>query len=116
MGIYFDPKQPTVVPDGVLSLGVERFIGEQGRLSYVLWEEDNIVPTLALEVVSKTYGGEYERRRNAMPSWVFATMRLPAKFKPSASAIVPRSLSFGWILDNQHCACNEIADVKPPLV
>ncbi len=59
----FDPKQPAVVPDGVLSLGVERFIGEQGRLSYVLWEEDNIVPTLALEVVSKTYGGEYERQR-----------------------------------------------------
>ncbi|MEM1291700.1 MAG: Uma2 family endonuclease [Cyanobacteria bacterium P01_H01_bin.162] len=63
MGIYFDPKQPAVVPDGFLSLGVERFIGEQGRLSNVLWEEDNLVPTLALEVVSKTYDGEYERKR-----------------------------------------------------
>ena len=52
MGVYFDPRQSAVVPDGVLSLGG----GEQGRLSYVLWEEDNIVPTLALEVVSKTYG------------------------------------------------------------
>ncbi|MEM9815079.1 MAG: Uma2 family endonuclease [Cyanobacteria bacterium P01_D01_bin.6] len=63
MGIYFDPSVPAVVPDGFLSLGVERFIGERGRLSYVLWEEDNIPPTLALEVVSKTYGGEYERKK-----------------------------------------------------
>ncbi len=63
MGIYFDPSAPAVVPDGFLSLGVERFIGEGGRLSYVMWEEDNISPTLALEVVSKTYGGEYERKK-----------------------------------------------------
>ncbi|MDA0673896.1 MAG: Uma2 family endonuclease [Cyanobacteria bacterium] len=63
MGIYFDPAVPAVVPDGFLSLGVERFVGERGRLSYVLWEEDNITPTLALEVVSKTYGGEYERKK-----------------------------------------------------
>ena len=60
MGIYSHPKEPPLVPDGFLSLGVERFIGEEGRLSYVLWEEENIVPTLALEVVSKTYGGEYD--------------------------------------------------------
>jgi Uma2 family endonuclease len=63
MGIYYAPKQPAVVPDGFLSLGVERFIGEEGRLSYVFWEEENIAPILALEVVSKTYGGEYERKK-----------------------------------------------------
>ncbi|MEO0352040.1 MAG: Uma2 family endonuclease [Cyanobacteria bacterium P01_A01_bin.15] len=64
MGIYFAPSQSAIVPDGFLSLGVERFVDPpQGRLSYVLWEEDNIVPCLALEVVSKTYGGEYERKR-----------------------------------------------------
>ncbi len=63
MGIYYDPSQPAIVPDGFLSLGVERFVGEQGRLSYVFWEEDNIPPTLALEVVSRTYGGEYERKK-----------------------------------------------------
>lgn len=61
MGVYFEPERPPIVPDGFLSLGVERFIGE-GRLSYVLGEEDNIPPVLALEVVSKTYGGEYERK------------------------------------------------------
>lgn len=63
MGIYFEPERPPIVPDGFLSLGVERFIGEEGRLSYVLWEEDHIPPVLALEVVSKTYGGEYERKK-----------------------------------------------------
>ncbi|MEO0770783.1 MAG: Uma2 family endonuclease, partial [Cyanobacteria bacterium J06649_4] len=63
MGVYYAPSTPAIVPDGFLSLEVERFIGEQGRLSYVLWEEDNIPPILALEVVSKTYGGEYERKK-----------------------------------------------------
>jgi Uma2 family endonuclease len=63
MGIYHTPNQPSLVPDGFLSLGVERFVDEGGRLSYVLWEEDNIVPILALEVVSKTYGGEYEQKK-----------------------------------------------------
>lgn len=63
MGIYHTPSQPPLVPDGFLSLGVERFVGEDGRLSYVLWEEDGIVPIFALEVVSKTYGGEYEQKK-----------------------------------------------------
>lgn len=69
MGIYFAPKEPAIVPDGFLSLGVERFVDpDQGRLSYVLWEE-GVVPTLALEVVSKTYGGEYERKRERYIDW-----------------------------------------------
>lgn len=64
MGIYYDPKQPALVPDGFLSLGVDRYVGEAGRLSYVFWEEANIAPILALEVVSKTYGGEYESKKD----------------------------------------------------
>jgi Uma2 family endonuclease len=64
MGIYYDPEQPAVVPDGFLSLGVDRYVGEEGRLSYVFWEEENIPPILALEVVSKTYGGEYKRKKD----------------------------------------------------
>jgi Uma2 family endonuclease len=64
MGIYYSPEEPPIVPDGFLSLGVERFVNEdQGRLSYVLWEENGVPPILALEVVSKTYGGEYERKK-----------------------------------------------------
>ncbi|MEN9223248.1 MAG: Uma2 family endonuclease [Thermostichus sp. BF3_bins_97] len=36
---------------------------EEGRLSDVLWEEDGIPPIFALEVGSRTYGGEYERKK-----------------------------------------------------
>ena len=62
MGIYYDPKKPAIVPDGFLSLGVERFIDEILRLSYVLWEE-NKLPTMVLEVVSQTYRGEYSTKK-----------------------------------------------------
>ncbi len=37
-----------------LSVGVQRHKSERGRLSYVLWEENGVVPYLAIEVVSKT--------------------------------------------------------------
>ncbi|MBC1236650.1 Uma2 family endonuclease [Nostoc sp. 2RC] len=63
MGIYHTALQPAIVPDGFLSLGVERFVGENGRSSYVLWEEEGITPILALEVVSQTYNGEYEQKK-----------------------------------------------------
>lgn len=63
MGIYYTPSKPAIVPDGFLSLGVERFVGENGRSSYVLWEEEEIPPILALEVVSQTYNGEYEQKK-----------------------------------------------------
>lgn len=65
MGVYhttgLNPRVP-VVPDGFLSLGVERRKGGASRSSYVVWEEQNIVPILALEVVSQTPGGEYEEK------------------------------------------------------
>ena len=62
MGIYYDPKKPAIVPDGFLSLGVERFIDETLRLSYVLWEEKKL-PSMVLEVVSQTYRGEYSSKK-----------------------------------------------------
>jgi Uma2 family endonuclease len=58
MGIYYHPEQPPIVPDGFLSLGVERVYDEELRPSYVLWEEQ-VVPSFVLEVVSGTPGGEY---------------------------------------------------------
>ncbi|MEB3336270.1 MAG: Uma2 family endonuclease [Leptolyngbyaceae bacterium] len=64
MGIYYDPNQPAIVPDGFLSLGVERIFSEELRLSYVLWEEENIIPSLILEVVSQTYRGEYGKKKD----------------------------------------------------
>ncbi|MFM7367600.1 MAG: Uma2 family endonuclease [Sphaerospermopsis kisseleviana] len=63
MGIYHDPYQPAIVPDGFLSIGVHRFIDEGLRPSYVLWEE-NKLPILVLEVVSQTYRGEYSNKKD----------------------------------------------------
>lgn len=62
MGIYYDPDLPAIVPDGFLSVGVDRFIDEELRLSYVLWEEQQ-VPILALEVVSQKYRREYSTKK-----------------------------------------------------
>ena len=63
MGVYHTtgahPRVP-VVPDGFLSLGVERRKGGKSRKSYVLWEENGIPPILTLEVVSQTPGSEYD--------------------------------------------------------
>ena len=65
MGIYYrpDPRPIPIIPDGFLSIGVERRKNPpRGRLSYVLWEEKNVVPRLVLECVSQTYGGEYDSK------------------------------------------------------
>jgi Uma2 family endonuclease len=67
MGIYANTEQPekAIVPDGFLSLGVPRFkaqYGDRGRPSYVLWEEEGIMPIFVLEVVSKKYRGEYDTK------------------------------------------------------
>jgi Uma2 family endonuclease len=65
MGIYHttgvSPLVP-VVPDGFLSIGVERKKDGRPRKSYVLWEENGVVPIFTLEIVSLTYGGEYDTK------------------------------------------------------
>lgn len=65
MGIYHttgvNPLVP-IVPDGFLSLNVERRKGGNSRSSYAVWEEKNIPPILTLEVVSRTSGGEYDQK------------------------------------------------------
>lgn len=65
MGIYSipDKKYKAIVPDGFLSVGVERRKNPpRGRLSYVLWEENDVVPCLVLECVSHSYGDEYDKK------------------------------------------------------
>jgi len=59
MGVYYNPDEPAIVPDGFLAIGVKRDTGERGRLSYVLWQEPSL-PILALEVISERYNKEYE--------------------------------------------------------
>ena len=65
MGVYhttgLNPRVP-VVPDGFLSLGVERRKSGKYRRNYVVWEEQEIVPIFALEVVSQSPGGEYDEK------------------------------------------------------
>jgi Uma2 family endonuclease len=65
MAVYYEPNlqhpenSKSIVPDAFLALGVEqRRPDEGGRLSYAIWQEK--VPILVLEVVSKTYNGEYD--------------------------------------------------------
>jgi Uma2 family endonuclease len=53
-----------VVPDGFLSLNVERLKDGQRRRSYATWEENDIVPTLTLELISYKPGGEYDEKMN----------------------------------------------------
>jgi Uma2 family endonuclease len=67
MAVYYEPdlEQPenskSIVPDGFLALEVEqRRPDEGGRSSYSIWQEK--VPILVLEVVSKTYNGEYDNK------------------------------------------------------
>ncbi|MBW4617756.1 MAG: Uma2 family endonuclease [Cyanosarcina radialis HA8281-LM2] len=69
MGIYHTTGVShlvPIVPDGFLSLGVERRKQGKSRLSYAIWEENKIVPILVLEVVSKTPGDEYEEKVNLL--------------------------------------------------
>jgi len=65
MGIYHttgDNPHVPVVPDGFLSVGVERKKGDEFRRSYVMWEEENIPPVFVLEMVSHTPGDEYTKK------------------------------------------------------
>ena len=52
-----------VVPNAFLSLGVERKKGGKSRRSYAVWEEQDVVPTLAIEMVSHQPGDEYDRKK-----------------------------------------------------
>ena len=65
MGIYHttgENSRKPIVPDGFLCLGVEPPKEPQRRLSYLVWKENQVVPSLTLECVSQTYGGEYDQK------------------------------------------------------
>jgi Uma2 family endonuclease len=62
MAVHYKFGTPAIVPDGFLALGVPRYKSKGGRLSYLLWQEENVMPVLALEVISEEYNGEYEKK------------------------------------------------------
>jgi Uma2 family endonuclease len=62
MAVHYNFGTPAIVPDGFLAVGVPRHKSAGGRLSYVLWQEGNVMPLLALEVISHEYNGEYEKK------------------------------------------------------
>jgi Uma2 family endonuclease len=62
MAVHYQVGKPAIVPDGFLALGVPRYKSKSGRLSYLLWQEENVIPVLALEVISEEYNGEYEKK------------------------------------------------------
>jgi Uma2 family endonuclease len=64
MGIYYNPDEPPIVPDAFLSLGVKSVKSENLRSSYVLWEEQGILPQIVIEVVSKKYRREYSAKKD----------------------------------------------------
>ncbi len=56
-----NPRVP-VVPDAFLSIGVERKKAGKSRKSYAVWEENEVVPILTLEIVSHIPRGEYDEK------------------------------------------------------
>ncbi len=63
MAFYYDPAQPRagIAPDGMLSLGVADAQSENLRSSFVLWQE-KVIPLFAVEIVSKSPGGEKAKK------------------------------------------------------
>jgi Uma2 family endonuclease len=61
LGFYYDPDQPAIAPDGLLSLGIEEVDDDGLRPSYVLWDE-KVIPQFVLEIVSRTPGKEHTKK------------------------------------------------------
>lgn len=64
VGLFHEPKQTQVVPDGMLSTGVVLLTDQGGRehLSYLMWEYGKS-PDVALELVSDKRGGELDWKK-----------------------------------------------------
>ncbi len=65
MGVYHTTGSNVripIVPDCFLSLGVPSFKNNKLRPSYVVWEENYVVPIFVLEIVAEPYRGEYDEK------------------------------------------------------
>ncbi|MEO0803720.1 MAG: Uma2 family endonuclease [Cyanobacteria bacterium J06642_2] len=64
MALYYlsdTGKTRSIVPDGFLSIGIDRRKDGKSRKSYFTWKE-KLIPQFVLEVVSETKGGEYDEK------------------------------------------------------
>lgn len=80
LGIYYDPLEPAIGPDGFLSLGVQRVRPDNKlRLSYIVARE-KVMPQWVLEVVSRQPGGEYDKKfdRYALMGVLYYTIYNPS--------------------------------------
>jgi Uma2 family endonuclease len=71
IGIYraSQQEQNPLIPDAFLSIGVERFKNAGERFNYVIAEENEIIPQLAIEIVCEPDEGEYDRQLLDYARW-----------------------------------------------
>ena len=83
MGWYYSPEEKAIAPDGFLSVGVERIKKQNLPLSFVNWQENRVVPFLAIEVVWKTPGEEYKekKRKYAQCGILYYVIYAPARVR-----------------------------------
>ena len=83
IGCYYSPEEKAIAPHGFLSVGVERIKKQNLPLSCVNWEENRVVPFLAIEVVWKTPGGEYKekKRKYAQCGILYYVIYAPARVR-----------------------------------
>jgi Uma2 family endonuclease len=63
VGIFYDPDEPPIVPDMFLSMDVRlpEDLWKKHHRSYFVWEYGK-VPEAVVELVSDTYGGEFDTK------------------------------------------------------
>jgi Uma2 family endonuclease len=83
LGIYYDLDLPAIVPDAFLSFGIERYRAKGLRLSYVLWEEQYIVPQWVLETVIQTCRTQSRSAFECFIQALRATVAPQSQFIPS---------------------------------
>ena len=104
MGWYYSPEEKAIAPDGFLSVGVERIKGRNLRLSYVTWEENGVIPSLVIEVVSKTPGGEYKEKKKKYAQYgvLYYIIYAPLRVRKQKLTLyrLNRERKYEWQQDN----------------
>ncbi len=65
VGLFYGDHEPPLVPDVMLSLGVDAPSGDLGKKehrSYFIWHYSGKVPEVAIEIISNLKGGELDEK------------------------------------------------------